>query len=330
MISPALQTVYADLVQQVLNREAKAGSVYTQKKDGVSYLYARRTVGAGRIDSFIGPSTDPDAIAKADAIRREQKLARERRKIVSALKRAGVPAPNMALAGVLDSMSDAGLFETGVLVGTAAYQCYSPLIGVALPSASLMTQDADFATAKLAIAAEGGKASMLDILQRTDPSFRPLPGLKPKAPPSSFRSASGFRVDLLTPILRRSDSNPMPLPKLAAGATPLQYLNWLIAEPVAAVALAGSGIFVRVPSPARFAVHKLIVAQRRRPDERLKRHKDLLQASALFDALKSTDPPALDSALRSARGKGRDGWGIPIERSLAEVIRISIKAHKNP
>lgn len=80
-----------------------------------------------------------------------------------------------------------------------------------------MTRDADFATAELAISAAAGTASMLDILQRADPSFRDIPGLKPEAPPASFRNSSGFRVDLLTPVLRRSDPHPMPLAKLKAG-----------------------------------------------------------------------------------------------------------------
>ena len=318
-LSPSLQTLYADLVQQVLDRQAKAGSVYTQKNGGAAFLYARRTVGTVRIDEYLGPASDPDVIARAALIRQEQALARQRRKTVSALKRSGVPAPNLPLGRVLDVMSDAGLFDSGVLVGTAAYQCYSPLIGVALPSATLMTQDADFATAELAIAANDGQATMLDILQRADPSFRALPGLKPKAPPVSFRSADGFRVDMLTPIYRRSDTNPMPLPKLAAGATPLQYLSWLIAEHVPAVVLSGSGILIKVPSPARFAVHKLIIAQRRRADERLKRQKDLLQAKALMSALRETDPEPLKSALRSARARGKDGWSDPIRQSMAEI-----------
>lgn len=318
-LSPSLQTLYADLVQQVLDRQAKAGSVYTQKNGGAAFLYARRTVGAIRIDDYLGPASDLSVIARAALIRQEQALARQRRKTVSALKRSGVPAPNLPLGRVLDVMSDAGLFDSGVLVGTAAYQCYSPLIGVALPSATLMTQDADFATAELAIAANDGQATMLDILQRADASFRAVPGLKLKAPPASFRSADGFRVDMLTPIYRRSDANPMPLPKLAAGATPLQYLSWLIADAVPAVVLSGPGILIKVPSPARFAVHKLIIAQRRRPDERLKRQKDLLQAKALISALRETDPEPLKSALRSARARGKVGWSDPISQSLTEI-----------
>lgn len=86
-----------------------------------------------------------------------------------------------------------------------------------------------------------------------------------------------------------------------------------------AVVLAGSGILVRVSPPARFAVHKLIVAQRRRDGERLKRQKDLLQTKALLAALSETDPEPLASAFRSARAHSRDGQSEPIRKSLAEI-----------
>ena len=40
-----LQTLYADLVQQVHAAPAEAGSVYTQTVKGIEYLYVRTTVG---------------------------------------------------------------------------------------------------------------------------------------------------------------------------------------------------------------------------------------------------------------------------------------------
>lgn len=317
--SPAIQTLCAELLQQVRDQHVPAGTVYTQRKNGNAFLYFKRMVGRQRVDEYIGPATDPAARERADAIRFQQVLTRQRRKIVSALRRAGVPAPVTALARVLDAMSDAGLFAQGVLVGTAAYQCYAPLIGAALPAAAMMTQDADLATASLALAANDGQSSMLDILHRADPSFREIAGLSAKAPPASFHSSDGFRVDLLTPLLRREDSNPMPLKKLAAGATPLHHLKWLIHEPVVAVAVAGPGIRVQLPQPARFAIHKLIVAQKRPAGDRLKRGKDLQQARALIAILREIDPQPLGEALQSAFRQGKEGWKAPIQASLAEL-----------
>jgi hypothetical protein len=313
-----LQTLYADLVQQAHSAPAERGTIYKQNVKGIDYLYARANVGSARRDRFLGRADDPRAQARAASAREEARRARERRNTVRILRAQGVPGPTTELGRVLDALADAELFKQAVLVGTAAYQCYSAIVGIVLPASSLMTQDADLARATLAIAAGESGETLETILKRADKSFRAVPGLHRAAPPSHFRSASGFLVDLLTPQRRRTDSNPMPLKALAAGATPVQQLGWLIETPIPAAALHGAGVPVRVPQPARYAAHKLIVAQKRRTDAG-KRRKDLLQAKALIDALRSADPWALADALADARSRGRDGWRRPLDRSLREL-----------
>jgi hypothetical protein len=313
-----LQTLYADLVQQAHSAPREAGSVYRQTVKGIAYFYARATVGETRRDRFLGRADDPAVQERAAAARAEGQRAAERRNTVRILRSQGVPAPSAELGRVLDALADEGLFSQAVLVGTAAYQCYAPIVGFELPSAALMTQDADLATASLAIQADDAETSLETILKRADKTFRAIPGLDRRALPSHFRSASGFLVDVLTPQLRRTDTNPMPLPRLAAGAAPLQHLGWLIDGPVAAAALHGAGVPIRVPAPARYAAHKLIVAQKRRINP-AKRQKDLLQAKALMEALKESDPWAMTDAIGDAASRGRDGWRRPIERSLREL-----------
>ncbi len=313
-----LQTLYADLVQQAHAAPAEAGSVYTQTAKGIDYLYVRTTVGTSRRDRFLGRSDDPEVQKRAAAARSEAKRVAERRNTVRILRGQDVPAPTTELGRVLDALADAGLFKTAVLVGTAAYQCYSPLVGAVLPSAALMTQDADLATASLALAGDDGEETLDTILKRADKTFAGLPGLDRKALPSRFRSASGFLVDLLTPKLRRNDKNPMPLKHLCAGAIPLQHLAWLIENPVQAVALHGAGAPIRVPAPARYGVHKLIVAQKRAA-ENVKRQKDLMQAKSLMEALAESDPWAWKDAIDDASAQGKAGWAEPIKRSLKEL-----------
>lgn len=320
--NPTFQTLYADLVQQVHSALEMPGTVYTQTKQGREYLFSRRSVGKVRRDLALGPAESATAQQRASQTRSEQSNAKERRKIITTLRNAGIPTPTRALGNVLDALNDAGLFGDAVLVGTAAYICYSPIIGVALPAGALMTQDVDLATASLAIAADQDGAAgdtMLSILQRADDGFAPVPTLRKGAPPSSFKSPSGFIVDLLTPQRRRSDTNPMTLPNLGAGAVPLQHLDWLIADPVRAVALHGSGIPVVVPQPAKYAAHKLIIAQKRNKGELTKRSKDLAQADALIQALKQVDPYALQDAFEDASAQGVKGWRQPLRRSLKEL-----------
>jgi hypothetical protein len=116
----------------------------------------------------------------------------------------------------------------------------------------------------------------------------------------------------------------MAMEELDAGAAPLQYMDWLIAEPVPTVALWGSGVSINIPQPARFAVHKLILAQKRDIGSRLKRQKDLAQADALIEAIQSHDPFDLHDALVGAAARGRNGWREPILRSLTELKREEI------
>ena len=316
--SPVTQTLYQELVQQVHADNEKSGSIYVRSIKGIDYAYLKEPVGTTRRDVFLGRNDDPVVVERKEKIALANEAGKQRRLIVRSLLAAGVPAPTSTLGEVLDTLAKSGLLKETVLVGTAAYQCYSPLVGMTLPSATLTTQDADLATASLALSGDVEGESLETILKRADPTFSAVPALKRNAPPSSFRAASGFVVDLLTPQLRRDDINPMPLDKLKAGAVPLQYLRWLLDDPIPAAAVYDSGIALRVPSPQRFAVHKLILAQKRATD-RGKRQKDLLQAKALIEALQISDRWALSDAYDDAFQQGDQGWRQPIERSLEEI-----------
>ena len=319
-LTPTLQTVFAELMQQ-LDGAPRHGTPYVKHRDGIAYQYAKVPIGSTRLDVFLGKVGDPETEAKAASMRRGMDLARGRRRLVSMLKREGLGAPYQVLGCTLDAVAQAGLFKNGaVLVGTAAYMMSEPLVGHFLPRPTLMTGDMDLATADLALTAEPPERFEA-ILQRGDTSFAPVMQLDPRQPASRFINDRGFQVDLITPTRRKEDANPMPMTGLEAGATPLQHVDWLIEEPVTAVALWGAGIQVPVPQPARFALHKLILAQKRGATARGKRRKDLDQADALIEALLASDPFALEDAFEEARARGRKGWAEPIDRSLAELKR---------
>lgn len=318
-----MQTLFAELAQQVATAPP-AGSVYRRMRDDAEYIYAKLPMGSDRVDRFIGKAGDPRAEAEAASLQTGMALAAERRRLVSTLRRNGFAGPDRTLGAALDALAHAGLFAAGaVLVGTAAYLVSEGLVAAHLPAPTLMTGDLDLATASLALTADPPE-SLQTILTRADPTFTSVPPLDPRRPPSRFRTGSGFLVDLITPTRRRDQASPAAIPALEAGATPLQHLAWLIADPAPTVALWGAGVPVNVPQPARYAVHKLILAQKRDPGSRLKRAKDLAQANALIQVLRRHDPFALEDALAEARAKGRRGWGAPIERSLQELGLVDL------
>lgn len=315
-ISHSLQTVYADLVQQ-LETAPIGGSTYERDRDGIRYRYAKIPVGTSRIDTFLGRAGDPSVDRQARDLQTGMALAKQRRAMVSLLKSNGFAAPDKTAGAVLDTFAHAGLFAAGaVLVGTAAYLMFEPLVGRRLPAPTLTTGDVDLATVDVAIAAAAGE-SLADILKRADDSFEPVMQIDPRQRPVRYRNRKGYLVDLLTQT-RRRDERPVPLENLEAAAEPLQHLGWLIESPVTAAALHGAGVLVRTPQPARFAAHKLIVAQRRHANDRAKRQKDLRQASALMAAIRDSDPFALDDAIEDARAQGRS-WAQSIDRSIAEI-----------
>jgi hypothetical protein len=160
---------------------------------------------------------------------------------------------------------------------------------------------------------------MEQILRRADPTFASVPGLDPRRPPSQFRAADGSMVDLMTPMRSRADRNPMQLKGLGAGAVPLQYLDWLITDPLPSAVLHGAGVLVTVPDPVRYAVHKLILANVRAGSSG-KRMKDLQQARNLMAAVGDWDHRMSD-CIEDARKQGPK-WSAAIAASLAEIERM--------
>ena len=67
-------------------------------------------------------------------------------------------------------------------------------------------------------------------------------------------------VEFLTPERGRGVSGPVPLKKWGMNATALRFLDFLIKDKIT---VSFEGINIVLPHPARFAVHKLVVAQRR-------------------------------------------------------------------
>ncbi len=309
-------TLYADLLQRAEDRPVHSASVTSRTVAGRQFLYATERSGPSRVQRYLGPADDPVAAAAADEVRRTGTEARERRATVSALKRMSLPAPTTGMGRILEAVEDAGLFRDGlILIGTAAYRLYSPVVGYFLGSAAMMTQDADFS-----VAAFSGKdvVDFETILQEADPTFKARMANTDKAP-KAFKASDGFVVELLTKHVRNR-TTPVPVPKLTAAAEALSFQEYLAEETMNVVALHGPGVLVRVPAPMRYAIHKLIVAQQRAKTNP-KRRKDLLQAKELLTALREVDEDSYVDAIATARRRGQK-WRTMIDASLKEIAAI--------
>jgi hypothetical protein len=319
-----LQTTYAELLDRcaaaAFSEAFPVDGAFTPKTiRGRKYWYFQTPTGQGRVQKYVGPET-PELLERIARHREIRDDARERRALVSTLVRSfGLPRPVAGIGDIIEALARAGVFRLrGVLVGTVAYQTYSAMLGVRLPSAALQTGDVDVAQFRNVSVAVGEQTlPMLDVLKAIDKTFRAVPHITDRSRVTSYVAKGGLRVDFLTPNEGRETEKPQPLPAFGTEAQPLRFLDFLIHEPEPAVLLHDAGVYMQVPAPARFAVHKLIVSRRRR-DGDAKRDKDLHQAEALLDVLADKRRGDLMLAWAEANKRGRT-WRQLLAEGLEQL-----------
>lgn len=325
-LSSIAMSAYTDLVR-LLKDDALSGvgGKPTLKERGdKAYWYAARRVGTEMRFIYIGEDSD-ETRARIDQIEELRATARERQaersRLVRLLRAEGMTPTDRATGSILSAMAAAGTFRLGgTIVGTNAFRLYEGELGIRLPLGGMAnTGDIDIAQfEKLSVA----------LQDQVDPSlaetfsalkFAPMPGLDKGRTWRWAQGGSGQLVEFLTPAF--GDESIRDLPALGVGAQALNYLNYLIAEPIFAAGLYRSGILVQVPRPERFAIHKLIIADRRRDGAgSLKSAKDREQAAFLIEAMAEDRPDDLALAYTTALEVGprwRDHTGNSLKRMPA-------------
>ena len=310
-------TLFADLLQNLEMGDAVAASIATKTIKKKKYVYATSRDGSARIEKYLGLADDPAVQVEVERFRNAAGRAKSRRNTVTLLKGARVPAPTLVLGRILEVIANAGLFKRGVtLVGTSAYQTYAGVLGFYLPTSTYSTNDVDISVAEFVPGEH--EEDFGEILKRADPTFGPDWKNDDKLP-KVFRASNGFAVELLTSF-GRGRTSPVLVESIGVSATPLSFQEYPAEQTMETAALYGAGVLVRVPKPLRFAIHKLIVAQRRKQTEGGKKQKDLRQAQELIEIFLATDESALQDELDSARDRGK-AWKTAINASLREINR---------
>ncbi len=331
--SLVLQTTYAELVERCAAASFDAsfagGGAFTPKTaNGRRYWYFQSTVDGVRSQRYVGPET-PELLKKIEHHQEAVADERERRSLVSTLVRSfGMPKPISEIGDIVAALAKAGVFRLrGVLIGTVAYQTYSAMLGQKLPISILQTGDVDIAQFKNVSVAVGDQTPpVLDVLKEADKTFRAVPTIHGEQI-TSYAAKGGLRVDFLTPNEGAETDKPQRLPALQTDALPFRFLDYLIHDPEPAVVLHGAGVYVNVPAPHRYAVHKLMIA-RRRPEGAAKRDKDIQQAEALLTILLKRRPHELKSAWQEAYKRGREWRRLLTEGldDLSEGVRDNLLA----
>lgn len=305
--SVGLTTIYSDLKRRASEQTrllvGTPGSVGERLVNGHAFLYRQYYDPYGKkVADYLGSAGDPEARARADAVREVIETTNGLLADARLLGRQGYVRVESRANAVLSALANHGLFRGGaVLVGSHAYGALLNDLGI--KAAAHLTEDVDVARPdRLKIA----HASFAKMLEDSGIPLSPILGFDRKAHPTSYKAPGRdrLRVDLLVPTSGR-EVKVLPVPELDAHATALPYLDYLLGDPIEAIVLGRDAVVpVKVPSPERFVLHKLLVSQLRSTTSE-KRPKDLQQATVLATALLESDAGALaeakDALPKSAR-----------------------------
>ena len=213
---------------------------------------------------------------------------------------------------VIRRLNEYGFFRAGgVLVGTHAFLAFSNLLGVRWRD-SEQTSDVDFAHAgrNISVALPGDvDVQAHAALTTLEEGFLPLIQYRGNVG-ASYRHSTDleFQVDFLTTRVSNSDE-PIVLPNLNVALQPLRFMEFAFIDVEQAVVFDNTGqcTAVNIPSPARYAVHKLLIIGERSLRFRTKVGKDVSQAAALLEYFRERDPEAIAPVWADALARG-PGW----------------------
>lgn len=314
-LSIQVQTVFAELVERAAAREAgrtiaSLSGFFTQKevRDGHYWYFKTSIPGRGQHEYYLGPETP--ALRRLIEAHREGRSGEdleeaEINRLCAMLRAAGANCVDSTAARILKALADSGLFRLGgVLVGTYAFLVLGNVLGVRW-GAVARTEDIDIAAGTaLSVALPPLESNIPSILEGLEMGFLPVPALNPREPSTSYKvRGKDLRVDFLTPAMGKLRTKPILIQRLGISATPLEMLDFLIESPLATVAVNGGGTYVNIPDAARFALHKLVIADRRPLAQQSKAAKDREQAILLLNQLAVDRAGDVEQALDRARQK---------------------------
>jgi len=327
-----VQTLYADLLEQLAAYEAAraighaAGTFVTKTIKGRDYYYFQQSdPGGTKRQTYLGrrdKALDSVAARFAEGRRSADDDERSIQRLAALLRAGGALSTDAPSARTMRALADSGVFFLGgVVVGTHAFLLLGNVLGVRWDSA-VRTQDIDIAAPRtLDVVVPSLTTDLPSALESIEMGFLPVPGLDPRSPTTSFKvRGQGLRVDLLTPANRAG--RPISIPRFNAAAQPLRFLDYVIEAPIRAAVIDGGAVAVNVPDPARFALHKLLVAGERPATMQVKREKDITQAAQVLEVLAEDRPGDVQLAWEALRERG-GSWTKRVMASLPALRRVS-------
>ena len=329
-------TLYSELLDQMIPAEAEAvaegslsGSFTSKNIKGNTYWYLQRSEGSKLRQIYLGPESPElkkwmEKATQAAKISKTDHAARKR--LGKMLVSGGASSEPAATLKVLRMLSESRVFHLGgVLIGTLAFRTYANVFGVRFRKAALQTQDVDIAHDRaigVALARDTSSIQLEEIIERSGLDLHPVPPLDRKQPSTSFKvRGRDLRVDFLTPMTGLNASSAVLLPAFGLSAKPLRFLEYLIKDPIPAVVMGTDVVLVNLPSPARFAMHKLWTSMQRPTAFQAKAARDRIQAEQLIEVLIEDRPDDLRDAWNALTQKARTAVRSAMKNFETETLQ---------
>ena len=319
-LSNSVQLLYSELLHQMFNSQSqpsKIGSFVSKNIKGKTYWYFQTSISSRKIQTYLGKET-PELLNQIENINKNWSKAKpalkERQKQVAMIRAGGGIYPTTGEAKILELLEQLNVFESGgVLIGTHAFSLYGNMLGTQWGLAFSRTSDIDIADDAMKV----GIPQVGDLetkLKNSELDLHQIFNLK-NQPTSSFNfQKEQIHLEFLTPLYG-PDRSPIMTANLKISATGLRFLDFLLEETEPAVVIAKAGILVNVPNPGRFAIHKLVVSERRSTFDANKAKKDRAQAKMLIECLIEDRPGDLHLAMEAAQ-KMPNKFQMQLKRGL--------------
>ncbi len=312
--SLSTQTAYAQLFDAALGAEHVRGfsdlqgSFNEKVVKGRKYWYFQFTEPSGKLHQlYVGPDSEPvqRLMAQKDSPSAAAALGPLARSAIALGCAAVLPRHYR----VIRRLADYGFFRAGgVLIGTHAFLAFGNSLGVRWGDAS-RTQDIDFAHAGKSLTLllpNNVEVKTDEAITSLEMGFLPVSGLSGKTGGTCLiPSEPEFRLDFLTPLHRGGDT-PYKHPQLHVTLQPLPFMEFSQEKVEQSVLFCSQGaVLVNVPSPERYALHKLVVYGERSGTFRVKSAKDLVQSACLLNFLWDHRRESLEEALSDILARGK-------------------------
>jgi hypothetical protein len=294
------QTLYAQVKEEAVIFDSMVfgagatGSAYSITHKDRIYWYWQVSTPTGNRKMLIGRDSDE---TRATIARLETQRG-DREQLLDGLKRAS--AAFLASGGmcnepahfrVMDKLAMAGLFRKNlILVGSHGFVSIGNALGVKW-NGQMKTTDMDIARGQsiaIAVPMDSGETlSVPDVAKSVDSSFFLVTELDHRKPSTTLMSRkTKVKLDFLTTQKPPENTETRYFADINIAATPLRFMDYLLSGNNFKGLIVGNyAIPVTLPDPARFAIHKLIIAQERTSNRDIKATKDIRQADELIQAL---------------------------------------------